>query len=99
MENYGFDFLINSVSLAEVSKRLGVFLSSKKNAAFDLHKATGISLDEARQKLGSACIEVAVPFAVLDSHAHLGKIPAGKLETMLNRNIKGGKKISIRVRN
>ena len=92
MENYEFDFLINSVSLAEVSKSLGVFLSSKKNAASDLHNATGIPLDEARQKLVSACLEVAVPSAVLDSHAHLGKIPGNKLETLLNRNIKGGQK-------
>ena len=76
MDDRVLDFVLHSLSLPEISKAVGVFISSKEEAITDVKESTGVSLGEARQKLGAACLKVAVPVGVLDGHAHMGIIKA-----------------------
>ena len=84
------EFLLRSLSLPEISKAVGVFISSKEGAIADVEESTGVSLSEARQMLLAACSKVAIPVAVLDGHAHMGKICAPKdMRTWKEDNLHG----------
>ena len=63
MDDRVFQYVLHSLSLPEISKAVGVFISSKEGAIADVKEATGVSLSEARQKLGAACFK-AVKHAV-----------------------------------
>ena len=90
MDDRVFQFVLHSLSLPEISKAVGVFVSSKKRAINDVKDATGVALSEARQNLGTACLKVAVSPAVLDGHAHMGKLfVAGDMRKWEEDNLHG----------
>ena len=89
MDDRVFDFVLHSLSLADISKAVGVFISSKEEAITDVRESTGVSLGEARQKLGAACLKVAGLAAVLDGHAHMSKLVLPDMRTWTKVNLHG----------
>ena len=84
MDDRVLPFVLQSLSLPNISKLAGVLISSRESAISDVVEATGVLPDDAKQKLLAVCSKAALLPALLDGHAHMGRVAgAGWLVTAI----------------
>ena len=75
------------MSLPNISKLAGVLISSRESAISDVVEATGVLPDDAKQKLLAVCSKAALLPALLDGHAHMGRVAgAGDMTEWKEKN-------------
>ena len=90
MDDRVLPFVLQSLSLPNISKLAGVLISSRESAISDVVEATGVLPDDAKQKLLAVCSKAALLPALLDGHAHMGRVAgAGDMTEWKEKNMKG----------
>ena len=74
MDDRVLPFMLQSLSLPNISKLAGMLISSRESAISDVVEATGVLPNDAKQKLLAVCSKAALLPALLDGHAHMGRV-------------------------